>query len=152
MDEIEMIDVLEYAWLREGPRDRSTAQVLGDSAEMSGVIELQVEGPYILGGAVRSYEPFEHPTKADFRFLIDTRSKALTKFGSEAELSKAAAAAGVQLKLEPMSKVYNTYRWTSLDRMIGYLIFIPPQIAVGLLIYWLKGLRRNTVVALAVKE
>jgi hypothetical protein len=140
--EIEMIDLLEYAWLRERPRDHENVHVWGEEdGVLSGVIELQVEGPYILGGAIRSYEPFERPAKADYRFMIDTRSKALTRFGTEAELGKAAAAAGIQLKLEPMSRVYHRYRWTSFDRMIGYLIFIPPQLVFGMLLWWLYGLR-----------
>jgi hypothetical protein len=78
------------------------------------------------------------PNRVDSWFLIDARTRQTTLFKSEAELARAA---GFKLELRPVAKIYDQCRRTPFDDAMRYVLFIPPQLAFALLIWWLKGLR-----------
>jgi hypothetical protein len=141
--EIEMIDVLDMALLRE---------LKGARTEIDGVRTLQIAGPYFAGA--RNIEPELTPKDAapDVWFLLDTRNRKMTVFQNAETLREAAAAVGFTLELKPVAEIYDQQGWTAIDTMMRYLLFIPPQLAFGFLLWWLQRLRQDARLALAAEE
>jgi hypothetical protein len=137
--ELTMIDLPDWAWLRE---TGSSDEIVAD------IRMLQVAGPWI-AGATSADEPFSATATVDSWFLFDTRTRHAKRFASEADLR---AAAGFELELKTVAAIYDERRWTPFDGALMYVLLIPPQLAFAWLIYWLKDLRRNAVVALATKD
>jgi hypothetical protein len=79
--------------------------------------------------------------RVDSWFLIDSRTRQPAVFFSEESLRLAAEAEGFKLALKPISEIYAEHRWTIFDDLMKYVLFIPPQIAFGLLLWWLRALR-----------
>jgi hypothetical protein len=111
---------------------------------VSGVRSIQVAGVYILGAADSRYsEHFaqNNPT-LDRYFILDTRTGTRTDFKTDSALRETASKLGVNLSLEPISKLYSRYRFTWFDIAAALLLVLPPVIAVALLARSILRLRR----------
>jgi hypothetical protein len=54
--------------------------------------------------------------------------------------------------LKPVAAIYSQYRPTPFVEVMRYVLFIPPQLALALMIWWLRSLRLDAVLALAAEE
>jgi hypothetical protein len=131
-----MIDVSDEGTVYNPKSQLSDDSVADQPDTVSGVRELQVAGVYILGGADSNY--FEHFAQdnpsLDRYFILNTQTGHPADFPSEDKLRIAASNLGITLKLEPISKVYDRYRFTWFDFAVLFLLILPPLIAVGLLL------------------
>jgi hypothetical protein len=111
---------------------------------MSGVRELQVSGRTLLAASDSQW--FQHfgqdNPPSNHYFLFDTQTGTRADFATENELRIAAAKSGITLKLEPISKVYQRYRFTWFDPMAAALLLLPPIVGLGFLIRSIVRLRR----------
>jgi hypothetical protein len=110
-----------------------------------GVRVLQVQGRYIIGGLDSKAGAWSNTndTRVDSYFLLDTQSSRRTNFPTYDALLQAASQVGIQPHLEPIAKVYSDYRFTWFDKVSAFLFFVPPLIALILLIWWVLRLRKT---------
>jgi hypothetical protein len=115
-----------------------------DDDVMSDVRELQVSGRNLLGASDSQW--FQHfgqdNPPSNHYFLFDTQTGTRIDFATENELRIAAAKSGITLKLEPISKVYQRYRFTWFDATAAVLLLLPPIVGLGFLIRSIVRLRR----------
>ena len=109
-----------------------------------GVRVLQVQGRYIIGGLDSKAfgSSNENKTRVDSYFLLDTQSSKRTNYPTYDALFQAATQVGIQPKLEPIAKVYSDYRFTWFDVVSAVLYFVPPLLALLVLIWWVLRLRK----------
>jgi hypothetical protein len=116
-----------------------------DDDVMSDVRELQVSGRNLLGASDTKWAQHfgqDNPPSNHY-FLFDTQTGTRIDFATENELRIAAAKSGITLKLEPISKVYQRYRFTWFDAMAAVLLLLPPIVGLGFLIRSIVHLRKN---------
>lgn len=117
----------------------------GQDDVMSHIRELQVSGTTLLGASddqwVQHFGQDNPPS--NHYFLFDTQTGTRIDFVTENDLRFAAAKSRITLKLEPISKVYQHYRFTWFDAMAVALLLLPPIVGVGFLIRSLVHLRKN---------
>jgi hypothetical protein len=118
----------------------------GQDDVMSDVRELQVSGRTLLGASDSQW--FQHfgqdNPPSNRYFLFDTQTGTRIDFVTENELRIAAAKSGITLKLEPISKVYQRYRFTWFDAMAAVLLLLPPIVGLGFLIRSIVRLRKDS--------
>lgn len=135
-----MIDVGDEGTIMRGPDASEASQ----SGALSGVRELQIEGPNIFGG--RDSQSFQHFVKdnpaLDSFFALDTRTGRLNDFKTQDALRVFTSQSGATLRLEPISKIYTRYRFTWFDLLVALLLFLPPAIAVALILRSIIRLRQ----------
>ena len=139
-----MVDVDDQGTVYNPKTQLSDDSVVDKEDAVSGVRYLQIAGVYLLGAFDSKYsEHFaqDNPT-LDRYFILDTRTGSRTDFTTDSALREAAAKLGVNLSLEPISKLYSRYRFTWFDIAAALLLVLPPMIAVALLARSILRLRR----------
>lgn len=139
-----LIDVTDQGWVYN-PKTQPGDDVGEQEDAVPGVRTVQVSGGYILGGSdSKWFGRLGHDdNQVDLFFLMDTQAAKRTNFSSYDELSAAAQRLGIQLNLEPIDVVYSKYRFTWFDVFSGFLLCLPPMIALYLLANWIVRLRRT---------
>jgi hypothetical protein len=132
-----MIDVTDQGWVYN-PKTQPGDDVGEQADAVAEVRKRQVAGPYILGSL-----GLENSGRVDAFFLMDTRAGTHKTFSNYAELRTAAQILGIQLGLEPIDAVYSRYRFTWFDDLAGVLLFVPPLVAGGFLVWWVIRLPRT---------
>ena len=114
-------------------------------AAASGVRLLQVAGAMLLGASDTRYLQHldQRDPPLDRYFLIDTRTGKRADFTSVNDLRDAAAKSGITLTLEPVSTIYDRYRYTWFDLFAVLLLLLPPVIACARLLRSILRWRRG---------
>jgi len=134
--ELLMVDVDDEGKLSNPHRPTTTDGMSFHEDSVSGVRTLQIADRYILGASdSQSFQHFAqaNPGVNNF-FLLDTQSGRREDFTTEGLLQQAALKYGIQLKMEPVSAIYQRYRFTWFDIAAAVLMFLPPLIGLGYLI------------------
>jgi hypothetical protein len=139
-----MIDVSDQGVVYN-PKTQGRDGSVGDQNDaVSGVVKLQIAGTKIFGSRdSRSFEHFADQPVVDGYFVLDTLSGTHTNFGDEAALREEALRSGTRLNLEPISNLYNRYRFTWFDGLAGLLLILPILLGIGLLFREAIRLRRS---------
>ncbi|HXN56655.1 MAG TPA: hypothetical protein VN874_10335 [Myxococcales bacterium] len=103
---------------------------------VAGVGVLQVAGRYIAGGTVDSAghdRSTRQGDRMDSYFLLDTVLGRYGRFSSFDDLRAATRAVGIELKLDPIERVYFKHRFTWFDLLAAILLGGPPLLGLLLL-------------------
>jgi hypothetical protein len=139
-----LIDVTDQGWVYN-PKTQQGNDIVEREDAVPGVRTVQVTGRYILGASdSKWFGRLENKgNQVDSFFLMDTQTAKRTTFSSYEELGVAAQRLGIQPNLEPIYVAYSKYRFTWFDVLSGFLLFLPPMIAMYLLARWIVRLRRT---------
>ncbi len=109
---------------------------------IGGVRTLQVEGPYIFGGAnSHLYDPSDR-NQVDSYFLLDARTGKYASFSTYDALRDAAQQLGFGLKLQGISGIYSKYNFTWFEGFMDLMLCVPPLLALCLVVRSIIRLRR----------
>lgn len=102
-------------------------------------------GQYILGASDSKWfgRLGVDSNQVDSFFLLDTHAGRRTAFSTYEALTIEARRLGIQPKLEPIIAVYSEYRFTKFDVFVGFLLCLPPLVALCLLAWWIARVRRT---------
>jgi hypothetical protein len=138
-----MIDVPDQGWVYN-PKTQAIGEGVGEQEDaVSGVRVLQVVDRYIAGGTdsdVR-WNLGTNRNQVDSYFLLDTVTGRRTRFSRLDDLRAATLPVGIELKLEPIGRVYFKYRFTGFDILAAILFCGPPLLALAMLGRWIVKLR-----------
>jgi hypothetical protein len=134
--ELIMVDVGDQGTLSNPHRSTTTNGASFHEDSVSGVRNLQIADRYILGASdTRSFQHFAQSNPgANNYFLLDTQSGRREDFTTEELLQQSALKYGIQVKMDPVAKIYQRYRFTWFDIASAVLAFLPPLIGIGYLI------------------
>jgi hypothetical protein len=138
-----LIDVTDEGWVFNQKTQGFDGGVTDTQGSVAGVRMVQVDGPYILGASdSRASERMgENSNQTVSYFLLDTRTGKRDNFATFDELRGVAQQRGIPLKLEPIYVVYSKYRFTWFDGLAAAFLFLPPLVALWLLVRWILHLR-----------
>ncbi len=139
-----MIDVTDQGWVYN-PKTQPSDAVGEQEDAVPGVRTVQVAGQYILGASdSKWFGSLEGDSnQVDSFFLLDTHTGKRTAFPTYEELTSEARRLGIQPKLEPIIAVYSEYRFIRFDVSVGFLLCLPPIVAICLLAWWIARVRRT---------
>jgi hypothetical protein len=126
-------------------KTRNVSWGTGIEDAIGGVRRLQIAGAYILGAVNTHFEDGSglDQNQVDSYFLLDTHTGKHTSFSSYDALRSAARDSGIDLKLEGISEVYSRYRFTWFEVFTNIMFFVPPLLALWLLVRSIIRLRRT---------
>jgi|ERR1700738_942531 len=139
-----MIDVTDHGVVYNPKTQPVSGGVVEEEDTVPGVRVLQVAGRYIAGGTDSNLrENFgANKNQIDSYFLLDTVTGRFTQFPSLDALRGAALPVGIEVRLEPIRRVYYRYRFTWFDLLAAILLCGPPLLGLAMLGRWIVKLRR----------
>lgn len=148
-----MIDQTENGWVYN-PRTQPGGAVGEEQDAVSGIQQLQLVGPYVLGNRNDAWGEAgsdKSKTKVSY-FILDSNEGTHVSFASEQDFEEAAAKLGVTtIQLEPIDVVYGRYRGTWFDTFAGFLFFVPPLIgSIGLVVWVMRVRKRGRISQLVI--
>jgi hypothetical protein len=137
-----MIDVTDHGWVYN-PKTQPGDAVGEQEDAVPGVRTVQVAGQYILGASDSKWfgSLGGDSNQVDSFFLLDTHAGKRTAFPTYEAMTSEAQRLGIQPKLEPIIAVYSEYRFTRFDVFVGFLLCLPPIVAMCLLVWWIARVR-----------
>jgi hypothetical protein len=137
---ITMIDTTDHGWVYN-PRTQVEGGISEQDDAVAGVIVVQIEGRYILGGA-DTHAVFDQ-NQIDSYFILDTQTGKKTLFPSIEQLRESGRQLRISLNLQPIAAVYSKYRYTWFDIFVGILLCVPPTLGFAALVASIHKLRRS---------
>lgn len=135
---IEMIDVTSRGYIFD-PKSQETPGIVAPREDaIPDVVLAQLAGRYIAGKTNDHTDAFP----VDGFFLLDTQTGKRTDFLDLEALRQASAQVGVELRLAPIEKLYDDFRYTWFDSFAAALLLLPPIAAALLLVRRILRLRR----------